>query len=74
MSLDRETIAEAYAELAAAEAKVAALSYDALTGQELLGLLEQLEIDRRRQSAVEHRLLARLAAEATRDGGRANTA
>jgi hypothetical protein len=65
MGSDRETIAEAYAELAAAQAKVAALSYDALTHQELLGLLEQLEIGRRRQPAVEHRLLARLAAEAT---------
>jgi len=64
MGSDRETIVRAFAELAAAQQQMADLSFDALTHPELVELLGQLEVGRRRQPAVEHRIIARLRAEA----------
>jgi hypothetical protein len=43
-----------------ARTEVAELSFDALTAPEILGLLDELETDRRRQPAVEHRLIQEL--------------
>ena len=54
----------AYDELEAAHEKVAALSYDALTHPELLALQSRRETMRRREPAIDHRIINRLAAEA----------
>lgn len=63
MSSARESIAEAYDNLDAAFAAVAALSYDALTVSEKKNLLVRLETHRRRTPAVGHSLINQLAAE-----------
>ena len=55
----------AYDALEAAHDTVASLSYDTLTHPELLGVLDRLETLSRKQPAIEHRLIARLAAEAS---------
>ena len=57
---DREAVIAAFDRLAAAADEVLAVSYEGLTVPELLGLMERLEIQRRRQPAVEHRLLHQL--------------
>ena len=51
-------------ELDAAFDKLAAVDIDTLTHPELLAVLDRLETQRRRHPAVEHKLIARLAAEA----------
>ena len=55
----------AYDALEAAHDTVASLSYDTLTHPELLGVLDRLETLSREQPAIEHRLIARLAVEAS---------
>jgi hypothetical protein len=60
---DRETILAALAALEAAEDAVTGLSFDALTHPELLTVLSRRETLARRQPAVDHRLINRLAAE-----------
>ena len=62
---DRDAITAALDALAAAHDTVAALSFDTLTHPELLAALSRLETHRRCQPVVEHRLIARLAAEAS---------
>ena len=62
MSSDEVTVV--LGELDALFDKLAAVDIDTLTHPELLAVLDRLETHRRRQPAVEHRLIARLAAEA----------
>ena len=64
-SNDGETIEAAYEELEAAFDRVAALSYDALTGPELQNLLLRRERLSRRQPAVDHRLINQLTRQTT---------
>ncbi|AEV76665.1 protein of unknown function DUF222 [Mycolicibacterium rhodesiae NBB3] len=54
---DRDAIVAAYDKLDAAYDEVAALGYDAVTVPERLTLLHRLEEMRRRQPAVEHKLI-----------------
>ncbi len=61
---DRDGIIAGLDALDAAFDKLAAADVDTLTHPELLAVLDHLETHRRRQPAVEHRLIARLAAEA----------
>lgn len=61
---DREAIMAAYDELDAAFDEVTALSLDALTPSELVALMNRRETLYRRQPAVDHRIINRLAAEA----------
>ena len=61
---DRDGITAGLDALDAAFDKLAAADVDTLTHPELLAVLDHLETHRRRQPAVEHRLIARLAAEA----------
>jgi hypothetical protein len=61
---DREEILAAYAEWESANAKVAALSLDALTHTELLELQHRREVVARSVPAVDHQIINRLAAEA----------
>ena len=63
MSSDEVTVV--LGELDAAFDKLAAVDLDTLTHPELLAVLDHLETHRRRQPAVEHKLIARLAAEAS---------
>ena len=63
MSSSRECVEAAFADLDAAFEALAALSYDVLTTTEKSYLLGRLETHRRRQPAIEHRLLNELAAE-----------
>jgi hypothetical protein len=60
---DRDAVAAALDELDAAYAKLAALSLDGLTASELLTVLERRERMAWRQPAVDHAVIARLAAE-----------
>jgi hypothetical protein len=60
---DREEILATYAEWEAANAKVAALSLDALTHTELLDLQQRREVVMRRLPAVDHQIINRLVAE-----------
>jgi len=62
---DREAITAAFDRFDAAVDEIAALSFDALTTPELLGLLERLEVDRRRQPAIEHQILDQLRSQTT---------
>ena len=62
MSSDEVTVV--LGELDAVLDKVAAVNVDALTHPELLAVLDRLETHRRRHPVIEHRLIARLAAEA----------
>lgn len=62
---DREAVTAAFGRLRAAREEVAALSFDALAPAELLGLLDELEANRRRQPVVEHRLISGLISSAT---------
>ena len=62
MSPDEVTVV--LGELDAVLDKVAAVNVDALTHPELLAVLDRLETHRRRHPVIEHRLIARLAAEA----------
>jgi Domain of unknown function (DUF222) len=55
----------AYDELEAAQKKVATLSYDGLTHSELVALESRRETMRRREPAVDHQIINRLAAEAS---------
>ena len=61
----RDAVAAAFARLRAARDEICALSFDALSAAERLALLEELEFDRRRQPAVEHRLVAELTSQVT---------
>ena len=61
---DREEILAAYAEWEAANAKVAALSLEALTDTELLELQHRREVVARSVPAVDHQIINRLVAEA----------
>jgi hypothetical protein len=62
---DREAILAAYDELDAAFDKVLGHSLDVLTHSELLTLQSRMERNLRRAPAVEHRILNRLATEAS---------
>jgi hypothetical protein len=64
MGSDRDAVLAAYDELDAAVDKVAALSHERLTHTELLAVLNRREVLARRYAAVDHQLIARLAAEA----------
>ena len=57
---DREAITAALDRFDAAQAEVAALSFDALTAPEVLTVKDRLETVTRRQAAVDHRLTHRL--------------
>ena len=61
----RETIAAAYDELQAAQERVAALAYDALTSPELRDLLLRRERSYRRYAAADHRLINQLTKQTT---------
>jgi hypothetical protein len=58
---DRDAISNALARLQAARSDLLELSLDALTTGELLGMLDTLERDRRRQPVIEHNVLSELA-------------
>ncbi len=60
---DRQAIMAAYDEFEAAFEKVAALPLDALTHPDLLALMSRREVLSRRQAALEHAVINRLAAE-----------
>jgi Domain of unknown function (DUF222) len=62
---DRDAIRAAFARLRAARDEVSHMNFDALTAAERLELLDELEFDRRRQPAVEHRLIHGLVSEST---------
>src|SRR5262245_49952421 len=64
MSTSSETVMAVYAEWEAANAKVAALSLDALTPTELLQLQHRREVVTRSMPAVDHQIVNRLAVEA----------
>jgi hypothetical protein len=64
MGSDRDAVLAAYDELDVAFDKVAALAHQTLTHTELLAVLNRREVLARRYPAVDHRLIARLAAEA----------
>ncbi len=61
---DREEVLATYAEWEAVNAKVAALSLDALTDTELLELQHRREVVARSVPAVDHQIINRLVAEA----------
>jgi hypothetical protein len=76
MSSDaREDITEALDAYHASLSRVLDVKSDVLTSPELLGCLEQLEVERRRQSAAEHTLINQLRAQASEEelGGRLRT-
>lgn len=58
-----EAVSAAYDELDTAFNKVAALSHDALTHTDLLAVQSRREVLSRRQCAVDHQIINRLAAE-----------
>jgi hypothetical protein len=64
-AFDRETIMAAVDRLEAAHDVMASLAFDALTNPEVLAVLSRLEAVYRRQPVVEHRLIGRLAREAS---------
>jgi hypothetical protein len=57
---DREAVTAALDRFEAAQAEVAALSFDALTAPEVLNVKDRLETVSRRQAAVDHRLTHRI--------------
>ncbi|MEO3761292.1 HNH endonuclease signature motif containing protein [Mycobacterium sp. B14F4] len=61
----RDAVSAAFARLRAVREEISGLNFDALTAAERLDLLDELEFDRRRQPAVEHRLLAGLTSAVT---------
>jgi hypothetical protein len=62
---DREAITAALDRFEAAQAEVAALSFDALTAPEALSVKDRLETVNRRQAAVDHRLTHQLTTHAS---------
>jgi Domain of unknown function (DUF222) len=64
MNSDRETVMAVYDEWEAVNAKVAALSLDALTHPELLELQHRREVVARSVPTVDHQIINRLVAEA----------
>jgi hypothetical protein len=62
---DREAITATLDRFEAAQAEVAALSFDALTGPEVLSVKDRLETVNRRQAAVDHRLAHQLTSQAS---------
>jgi len=64
MRSDRETVMAVYHEWEAANKKMAALSYDAMTVTELLNLQSRREVVMRALPTADHQIIARLVAEA----------
>ncbi|MEN3320822.1 MAG: hypothetical protein V7643_4224 [Mycobacterium sp.] len=62
---DREAITATLDRFEAAQAEVAALAFDVLTGPELLTVKNRLETVARRQAAVDHRLTQQLTSQAS---------
>ena len=62
---DREAITAALDRFDAAQAEVAALSFEALTAPEVLNVKDRLETASRRQAAVDHRLTQQLTSQAS---------
>jgi hypothetical protein len=62
---DREAITATLDRFEAAQAEVAALSFDVLTGPEVLTVKDRLETIDRRQAAVDHRLTHHLTSQAS---------
>jgi hypothetical protein len=62
---DREAISAVLDRFEAAQAEVAALSFDVLTGPEALSVKDRLETAYRRQAAVDHRLTHHLTSQAS---------
>jgi hypothetical protein len=62
---DREAITAALDRFEAAQAEVAALSFDALSAPEVLNVKDRLETVYRRQTAVDHRLSHQLTSQAS---------
>jgi Domain of unknown function (DUF222) len=62
---DREAIAAALDRFEAAQAEVAALSFDVLAPSEVLTVKDRLETVERRQAAVDHRLTQQLTSQAS---------
>ncbi len=62
---DRQAITAALDRFDAAQAELAALSFDALTGPEVLNVKDRLETVERRQAAVDHRLTQQLTSQAS---------
>jgi len=62
---DREAITATLDRFEAAQAELAALSFDALTGPEVLTVKDRLETIDRRQAAVDHRLTHHLTSQAS---------
>lgn len=62
---DWEAIAAVFDRFDAAQAELAALSFDALTAPEVLAVKDRLETVARRQAAVDHRLTQQLTSQAS---------
>jgi hypothetical protein len=62
---DREAITAVLDRFEVAKAELAALSFDALTGPEVLTVKDRLETVNRRQAAVDHRLTQQLTSQAS---------
>ena len=62
---DREAITAALDRFDAAQAELAALSFDALTGPEVLNVKDRLQTVERRQAALDHRLTKQLTCQAS---------
>ncbi|HVQ52336.1 MAG TPA: DUF222 domain-containing protein [Mycobacterium sp.] len=62
---DREAITAALGRFDAAQAELAALSFDALSAPEVLAVKDRLETAGRRQAAVDHRLTQQLTSQAS---------
>jgi hypothetical protein len=62
---DREAITATLDRFEAAQAEVAALSFDVLTGPEVLSVKDRLETVNRRQAAFDHRLTHQLTSQAS---------
>lgn len=62
---DREAIAAALDRFDAAQAEVAALSFDVLTARDVLSIKDRLETVSRRQAGVDHRLTHHLISQAS---------
>src|SRR5258708_10836386 len=62
---DRGAIPATLDRFEAAQAELAALSFDALTGPEVLSVKDRLETIDRRQAAVDHRLTHHLTSQAS---------
>src|SRR3979490_3213490 len=62
---DREAMTATLDRFEAAQAEFAALSFDALTGPDVLSVKDRLETIDRRQAAVDHRLTHHLTSQAS---------